>query len=133
MQRIGGNVQTRQQLLDEANSLRSQSNALAVDAAQLAPIVDLLERIEQRRGLDPSLPFAARVSALQGAISRHEQAHADFIRDERDREDLGRQHNVAKADLRQLTYAQTSWESAWPAATAQMHRALERYLEIRGA
>lgn len=113
-------AQTRQQLLDDADSLRSQSNALAVDAAQLSPTVELLERIEHNRALDPSLSFAARISALQGAISRHEQAHADFLRDERDREDIARQHKIAEADLRQLTEAQTSWEAAWPPATKML-------------
>ena len=109
--------QTRQQLLDESASLRNQSNALAVDAAQHSPTVELLERIEHQRALDPSLSFAARVSALQSAISRHEQAHADFFRDGRDREDIARQQKIAEADLRQLTEAQASWEAAWPPAT----------------
>lgn len=111
---------TRQLLLDEANDLRNQSNALAVDVAQLSPTVELLERVEHQRALDPSLSFAARISALQGAIARHEQAHADFAREGREREDIAGQHKIAVADLRQLTEAQAAWEMAWPLATRML-------------
>jgi uncharacterized protein YhaN len=107
----------RQQVLDEAERLRGQSKDLAVDAAQLAPTVELLERIEQRRKLDVSLSFAARVSAVHSAISKHEQAHANFTRDQREQEDVARQHKLAEAKLRQLSDAQAEWEAAWPIAT----------------
>ena len=110
-------ARARQQVLDEAESLRSLSNGLTVDAAQLAPTVELLERIEQRRKLDVSLSFAARVSAVHSAISKHEQAHADFTRDQREQEDIARQHKLAEAKLRQLSGAQAAWEAAWPIAT----------------
>lgn len=64
-------VQARQPVLDEAERLRNSANALALEEAQLAPAVELLERIEQSRKLDTTLSFAARVSAVQNAISRH--------------------------------------------------------------
>lgn len=110
-------AQQREQLLVIAESLRIQSHALAVDAAQLVPTVELLERIEQSRGLDASLSFAARVSAMQEAIAQHEQGHADLLRDLRDREDVLRQHKAADDKLRQLRAAQADWDAAWPTAT----------------
>ncbi|NML91928.1 AAA family ATPase [Sphingobium sp. TB-6] len=110
-------AQARQQVLDEAERLRGQSNALAVEEAQLAPTVELLERIEQRRNLDPSLSFAERVSAVQSAISRHEQAHADFTRDQRDQEEIAQQHKRVEADLQLWSDAQAAWDGGWPTAT----------------
>lgn len=111
-------AQQREQLLVASESLRGQSHALAIESAQLAPTVELLERIERSRGLDPSLSFAERVSALQGAVARHEQGHSDFRRDQRDREDVLRQHKAADEELRQLTDAQAVWDAAWPAASS---------------
>ena len=113
-------AQTRQQLLDDFQRLREQANALAVDEAQLAPTVELLERAEQSLKLDSTLSFTARVSALQNAVSRHEQAHADFLRDIRDQEDTARQHKLLVSQLKQLSEEQEAWEAAWPAATAAL-------------
>ncbi|AMK26044.1 MULTISPECIES: ATP-binding protein [Sphingobium] len=113
-------AQARQQVLDESERMRASSAALAIDQAQLAPTVELLERVEQSRKLDPSPSFAARVSAVQSAISRHEQAHADYTRDMRDREELLRQHRQVEAELRLLSDAQDASMAAWPAATAAL-------------
>ena len=112
--------QARQLVLDESERLRNSANALALEEAQLAPAVELLERIEVSRKLDITLPFAARVSAVQNAISRHEQAHAEYGRDTRDREDLARQHKLVEAELQQLSDAQGAWDAAWPAATGAL-------------
>jgi hypothetical protein len=113
-------AQARQQVLEESEQLREQTNTLAVDEAQLAPTVELLERIEQSRKLDSTLSFAARVSAVQSAISQHEQAHADYTRDVRDRADTSRQHKLVEAELRKLSAAQNAWDAAWPAATSAL-------------
>lgn len=113
-------AQARQLVLDELERLRISANALALDEAQLAPAVELLERIEQNRKLDTTLSFAARVSAVQNAISRHEQAHAEYGRDTRDREDLARQHKLVEAEVQQLSGAQSAWDAAWPAATVAL-------------
>jgi uncharacterized protein YhaN len=112
--------QARQLVLDESERLRIAANALALEEAQLAPAVELLERIEQSRKLDTTLSFAARVSAVQNAISRHEQAYAECARDKRDREDLARQHKLVEVELQQLSDAQAAWDSAWPAATGAL-------------
>lgn len=112
--------QARQLVLDESERLRIAANALALEEAQLAPAVELLERIEQSRKLDTTLSFAARVSAVQNAISRHEQAHAEYARDKRDREDLARQHKLVEVEVQQLSDAQAAWDSAWPAATGAL-------------
>ena len=113
-------AQARQLVLDESERLRNSANALALEEAQLAPAVELLERIEQSRKLDTTLSFAARVSAVQNAISRHEQAHAEYGRDTRDREDLARQHKLVEAEVQQLSDAQAAWDAAWPAATGAL-------------
>lgn len=113
-------AQARQLVLDESERLRNSANALALEEAQLAPAVELLERIEQSRKLDITLSFAARVSAVQNAISRHEQAHAEYGRDTRDREDLARQHKLVEAEVQQLSDAQAAWDAAWPAATGAL-------------
>ena len=113
-------AQARQLVLAESERLRASSNALAIDEAQLAPTVELLERVEQSRNLDSTLSFAARVSAAQNAISRHEQAHAEYGRDTRDREDLARQHKLVEAEVQQLSDAQAAWDAAWPAATGAL-------------
>ena len=110
-------TQARQQVLDEAIRLREQSNSLSVDEAQLAPTVDLLERIEESRKLDAAVSFAMRIFAVQSAISRHEQAHAEYNRDMRDRDDTSRQHKLVGTDLHELTMAQGAWDAAWPVAT----------------
>ena len=109
--------QARQLVLDESERLRISANALALEEAQLAPAVELLERIEQSRKLDTTLSFAARVSAVQNAISRHEQAHAEYTRDTRDRLDFERQHKLVEAEVERLSDAQGAWDAAWPAAT----------------
>ncbi len=113
-------AQARQLALDESERLRNLANALALEEAQLAPAVELLERIEQSRKLDTTLSFAARVSVVQNAISRHEQAHAEYGRDARDREDLARQHKLVEAEVQQLSDAQAAWDAAWPAATGAL-------------
>ncbi len=113
-------AQARQLVLDESERLRNSANALALEEAQLAPAVELLERIEQSRKLDTTLSFAARVSAVQNAISRHEQAHAEYGRDTRDREDLARQQKLVEAEVQQLSDAQAAWDAAWPAATGAL-------------
>ncbi|MGO4168920.1 AAA family ATPase [Novosphingobium sp. YAF33] len=112
--------QARQLVLDESERLRALSNALALEEAQLAPTVELLERIEQSRNLDSKLSFAARVSAVQNAISRHEQAHAEYTRDMRERLDIERQHKLVEAEVQQLSNAQGAWDAAWPAATGAL-------------
>jgi uncharacterized protein YhaN len=112
--------QARQLVLDESERLRISANALALEEAQLAPVVELLERIEESRKLDSTLSFAARVSAVQNAISRHEQAHSEYARDTRDREDLARQHKLVEAEVQQLLDAQDAWDAAWPAATGAL-------------
>ncbi|QNO27845.1 AAA family ATPase [Sphingopyxis sp. OPL5] len=109
-------AEKRHQLLQDAEKLGQEANALHLENAQLAPTTDLLERVERGRGLDPSQPFGERVGAVQSAISRHEQAHADFLRDERDRADLLRQHKTSETDLRDLRAAQATWDAAWPLA-----------------
>lgn len=113
-------AQARQLVLDESERLRNSANALALEEAQLAPAVELLERIEQSRKLDTTLSFAARVSAVQNAISRHEHANAEYGRDTRDREDLARQHKLVEAEVQQLSDAQHAWDAAWPAATGAL-------------
>ena len=112
--------QARQLVLDESERLRISANALALEEAQLAPTVELLERIEQSRKLDTTLSFAARVSAVQNAISRHEQAHAEYTRDTRDRLDSERQHKLVEAEVERLSDAQGAWDTAWPAATGAL-------------
>ena len=112
--------QARQLVLDESERLRTSANALALEEAQLAPAVELLERIEQSRKLDTTLSFSARVSAVQNAISRHEQAHAEYARDTRDRENLARQHKLVEAEVQELSDAQAAWDAAWPAATGAL-------------
>lgn len=109
--------QARQLVLNESERLRVLANALALEEAQLAPVVELLERIEEIRKLDSTLSFAARVSAVQNAISRHEQAHSEYARDTRDREDIARQHKLVEAEVQQLSDAQDASDAAWPAAT----------------
>ncbi|MEO8722669.1 MAG: AAA family ATPase [Sphingobium sp.] len=113
-------AQARQLVLDESERLRSSSNALAIEEAQLAPTIELLERVEQSRKLDATLSFAARVSAVQNAISQHEQAHAEYTRDKRDREDFARQHKLVEVEVQQLSDAQAAWDLAWPAATGAL-------------
>jgi len=113
-------AQAREQVLDEFERLHEQTNALAVDEAQLAPAIELLERIELTRKLDTTLSFAARVRAVQSATSRHEQSHADYTRDVRDRADTSRQHKLVKAELKKLSAAQDVWHDTWPAATSAL-------------
>ncbi len=113
-------AQARQLVLDESERLRIAANALALEEAQLEPAVELLERIEQSRKLDTALSFTARVSAVQIAISRHEQAHADYTRDTRDRLDFERQHKLVEAEVQRLSDAQGAWDAAWPAATGAL-------------
>lgn len=112
--------QARQLVLDDAERLRNAANALVLEEAQLAPTLELLERIEQSRKLDATLSFAARVGAVQNTMSRHEQAHADYVRDMRDREDFARQHKLVEAEVQRLTDAQAAWDLAWPAATGAL-------------
>lgn len=112
--------QARQLALDESERLRISANALALEDAQLVPVVELLERIEESRKLDSTLSFAARVSAVQNAISRHEQAHSEYARDTRDREDFARQHKLVEAEVQQLSDAQDAWDAAWPSATGAL-------------
>lgn len=116
-------AQARQLVLDEAERLRTSSNALAIDVAQLAPTVELLERVERvelSRKLDSTLSFSARVSAVQNAISLHEQAHAGYVRDMRDRKDFERQHKLVEAEVQQLSDAQAAWDAAWPTAAGAL-------------
>ena len=110
-------VEARQEVIEDDLRLREQNNALVVEEAQLAPTVELLERIEHSRKLDAHTSFASRIFAVQSAISKHEQAHAEYNRDVRDRDEALRQLKHIETELRQMETAQVAWDEAWPAAT----------------
>lgn len=113
-------AERRQQLLELADSIQKQADELAVDAAQLAPTVELLERAEARFGLNSDDGFAARVQALQSALGRHETAHSSYLRDSRERETLEGQLRAVTAERDRLKEEQAAWTETWPAAVAAL-------------
>jgi len=113
-------AERRQQLLEAADAIRIQTDEIAVDAAQLAPIIDLLGRAETRLGLSSDDGFAARVQTLQSALARHETAHNAYLRDDRDRQALAGQLKSISTETDRLNVEQISWEEAWPAAATAL-------------
>ena len=111
-------AERRQQLLDLAEGLAVQADEIAVDAAQLGPTIELLERAESRLGLPAGAGFAARVQGLQAAPARHEAAHGDYLRDCRECDSLAGQLKTAAAERDRLRREQAAWEDAWPTAVA---------------
>ena len=111
-------AERRQQLLDLAEGLAVQADEIAVDAAQLGPTIELLERAESRLGLPAGAGFAARVQGLQAALARHETAHGDYLRDCRECDSLAGQLKTAAAERDRLRREQAAWEDAWPTAVA---------------
>lgn len=113
-------AERRHQLLELADDLAVQTDEIAVDVAQLGPTIELLVVAESRLGLPAGAGFAARVQALQAALTRHETAHSDYMRDSRERDGLAGQLKTAAAERDRLRREQTAWADAWPAAVAAL-------------
>lgn len=57
-----------------------------------------------------------RIQAIQAALTRHEQGHADFLRDRREEQTLQGQLKLTRVELDRLEAEQCEWQSAWPEA-----------------
>lgn len=106
----------RDQVLRQAEAAQAQQDEIAVDAAQVAPTVELVSQAEARLALSASPSFALRVQTLQSALTRHEQGHADFLRDRREEQALQGQLQLARDELDRLKTEQREWQAGWPAA-----------------
>jgi uncharacterized protein YhaN len=108
--------QRRKDLLDRADEARKEAADIAVEAARLAPVVDLVERMEAKLGLEATDGFAARVEALQAAVTEHDKRHAEYRRGLDAREETAVKLKAARIKLEGLRSEQDEWDKRWPDA-----------------
>lgn len=113
-------AERRGQLVERAAAARSQTAALAVDAALLEPAIELAASAERRLGLHPAAEFATRMQALVAAHGRHDQRHADHQRKAADLVTLTSQAAALRTSLDRMDAEQAAFETAWPPALAAL-------------
>lgn len=113
-------VERRAQIIEQAAALRTLSAALSVDAALMEPAIELIGSSELRLGIRPVPEFATRLQALVAAHGRHEQRHADHLRECADVESLRSQRAAVRLELDRLDLEQTGFDAEWPRALADL-------------
>ncbi|ACK51198.1 conserved hypothetical protein [Methylocella silvestris BL2] len=111
-------VIARAGLLARWLELRAQTEALAGDAAALAPRLDALSRAEARLRLGSDARLADRVDAAIRATKAHEDSYADFRRDQRALEDSAANLERIDASHHSLILGEARWSEDWSAALA---------------
>ncbi len=106
----------RKDLLDRAVKARGEAADIAVKTAELGPVLEVMERAESKLGLDATVGFAARVEALQAAITQHDQRRADHARDLGTREETAAKLRTATTKRDGLRAEQEDWRRRWPDA-----------------
>src|SRR5208337_4545864 len=106
----------RKDFLDRVKDARIEAADIGVKTNELAPVVELMERMETKFGLDTAAPFAKRVEAVQAAITKHEQRSAGHTRDLAARKETEAKLKTATMGRKTLRSDQEAWEKDWPDA-----------------
>ena len=106
----------RESILERNAKAHENLEAIGVEAAEIAPALELFERIERKLQLEAASPFVARALAVQTAIAGHEAHCANLTRDVRERGETAVSLREAVKRVDQLRAEQEAWEKFWPDA-----------------
>lgn len=115
-------VDERKQILDVQAALKSLSDEIEQQNAEIEPRRSALEQAELKLKLtkDGSCSLSDRVSAVSKAIKIHEDAYADFRQDAKSHANMLFQHQETQASLDDLRSLETKWRTAWTPALATL-------------
>ncbi len=106
----------RKDVIELAATIRGKGEEVAVEAAQLAPALELLERTERKLGLGGEGGLAERVQVLQTAIAARDRRSADLARDLQEQREAAAKLKAEQAGRDDLCKKQEAWDAAWPDA-----------------
>lgn len=109
-------TERRVQVMEQAAVARSQEAALAVDGALLEPTIELAGAAERLLGIVPAAAFAARMQELVVAHGRHEQRHADHLRQSVEVEALRSLAATVQAALDRMDAEEAAFDTEWAPA-----------------
>ena len=110
----------RAALLARRADWRAQSDALAAQEAEIAQRLEAIEQAEAKLKLTPAASLAARKNAASQGIKAHEDAYADFRRDEAALQDIELKLSRVDDERRRLTEAEAAWRASWGPAVAAL-------------
>ncbi|UDL93638.1 AAA family ATPase [Lichenihabitans sp. PAMC28606] len=115
-------VEARADMLARAEAIETARLDAEQATRSLAPRLRQFEGAERRALLrpEPGADLAERVQALAQAIATHDQAHAAYLRDERDLVAQQSQHATARRLLAGLEQEEQAWIASWGVAATQL-------------
>jgi hypothetical protein len=105
-----------------ASSLRTPKtravipSAIGVKTNELAPAIDLLERVEARLGLDTTAGFSARVEAIQAGIGEHDRRRSGLEGAIAKKEEVDGKLKAATEKRDEARAWKEGWDRSWPGA-----------------
>ena len=106
----------RNEVLDRIATTRVEAADIGVKTNELAPAIDLLERVEARLGLDPTAGFSARVEAIQAAIGEHDRRRSGLEGAIAKKEEVDGKLKAATDKRDEARAWKKGWDRSWPGA-----------------
>ena len=106
----------RNEVLDRIATARVEAADIGVKTNELAPAIDLLERVEARLGLDTTAGFSARVEAIQAAIGEHDRRRSGLEGAIAKKEEVDGKLKAATDKRDEARAWKEGWDRSWPGA-----------------
>jgi len=106
----------RKALLDRVAKGRLEATEIGVKTDELAPLIERMERLEVKLGLDATTGFAERVEALQDAITAHDGRRADLAREVNAKDETAAKLKTATGKRDESRVWKLGWDRSWPDA-----------------
>jgi uncharacterized protein YhaN len=106
----------RNEVLDRIATTRVEAADIGVKTNELAPAIDLLERVEARLGLDPTAGFSARVEAIQAAIGEHDRRRSGLEGAIAKKEEVDGKLKAATDKRDEARAWKEGYDRSWPGA-----------------
>lgn len=106
----------RKELLDRVAKARVDATEIGVKTNELAPVIERMERLEVKLGLDATTGFAERVEALQDAIMAHDGRRANLAREVNAKDETAAKLKTAAGKRDEARVWKEGWDRSWPDA-----------------
>lgn len=118
--RLKALVERRAVVLARADALAALRGESELAEADVTPRLELLETAEARLGLavTPGVSLVSRVQTVAQRIAAHDEGHADWRRDEAEREVLAPRLKRRRDELVAQESSHTRWRDDWAGAVA---------------
>ncbi len=103
----------RAALLARHAEWRTRMDALAAQEAEIAQRLEALKQAEARLQLAPAGSLAERKTAARQGVKAHEDAYADFRRDDAALQDVELKLGQIDDEHRRLVQAEANWRASW--------------------